>query len=102
MSILYANQLAMDNAAKKNAVMTIGERLVLVTWKQKTDSNWFGARVPGHLRSVELVTARIEGTAKLTTAYKLYVDGKLITPLNLQYTKERTKFVLDQLPSILP
>lgn len=102
MSVLYANQLAMDNAAKKNAGPTTGERLVLVTWKQKIDSNWFGARVPGHLHSVELVTTRIEGTAALTTAYQIYVEGNLITRPAPQYSKERTKFVLDQLPSIFP
>jgi hypothetical protein len=102
MSVLYANQLAIENAAKKNAGLTTGERLVLVTWKQKIDPNWFGALVPGHLQSVEFVTLRTEDTAGLTTAYKIYVEGKLISQPDPKYVEERTKFVLDQQPSIIP
>ncbi len=44
---------------KKTGTMSVlyskGTTRTLVTWKQKTDKNWFGARVPGALRSITKV-----------------------------------------------
>jgi hypothetical protein len=102
MSVLYANQLAINNAGKKNAGLSDGERMALVTWKQKSDSSWFGARVPGKLRSVELINTGIDSTAGLTTHYKIYVEGKLWPNPGAKYSKDRVAFILHQLPFVMP
>jgi hypothetical protein len=102
MSVLYANQLAIDNAGKKNSGIISGERMVLVTWKQKTDSSWFGARIPGKLRSVELINTGADSTTGLITHYKIYVEGKLWTNPGTKYSNERVGFILHQRPFIIP
>jgi hypothetical protein len=91
-----------DNADKKNTEPIPGERLVLLTWKQKNDSNWFGARIPGKLQSVEMVNIEIDSTTRLTTGYKIYVEGKLWSKPGDVYRKERIAFILGQLPSVIP
>ena len=102
MSVLYANQLAMDNALKKNYLPIAGERLALVTWKQKSDRSWFGARIPGKLHAVELINIESNGKTGLTTGYKIYVQGKLWISPDEVYRKERIAFMLGQSPSFIP
>lgn len=56
MMTLYGNASAMDelkdNAAKNENKEKI---LALVTWSQKDDPYWFGAKIPDHLLSVEVI-----------------------------------------------
>ncbi|WP_214072568.1 heme-binding domain-containing protein [Mucilaginibacter sp. dw_454] len=44
---------------KKSSTMSVlytnGNTRTLVTWKQKSDENWFGANVPGKLQSIKLI-----------------------------------------------
>lgn len=55
MSTLYGNVLAVKRA-RSGAGIQAGEKLVLVTWKQKPDENWFGANIPAEVQRIEQVT----------------------------------------------
>jgi hypothetical protein len=53
MSTLYGNPEA---AASARGAYTQGSALLLATWSQKEDPHWFGANIPGALKSVEKVS----------------------------------------------
>ena len=56
MSTLYGNDMAVRSARAGDASYPDGSLLSLVTWSQRDDAHWFGARIPNELRSVEFVT----------------------------------------------
>ena len=56
MATLYGNDLAVRAArARIQAGYPKGSALSLVTWCEQPDSHWFGARIPGLVKSVEFV-----------------------------------------------
>lgn len=59
MSTLYGNTVAVQRARSGTAIQP-GEKLVLVTWKQKADENWFGANIPDKVQSLEQVTTGVK------------------------------------------
>jgi hypothetical protein len=56
---LYGNSAAMSAIHARNSVTVpaypAGAVLALVTWNQRDDPHWFGARIPGSPQSVEFV-----------------------------------------------
>ena len=57
MSMLYGNYVAVRSArGSSHPNYPSGSVLSLVTWAQRDDDHWFGARVPGRVKSVEFVT----------------------------------------------
>ena len=70
MSTLYGNDMAAQNARAGRNYLP-GSVLSLVTWSQRDDPHWFGARIPGSLRSIEQITfAAAPGNA--TPSYEKY------------------------------
>ena len=59
MATLYGNDAAMDavEAHRAAPVYPAGAVLALVTWTQRDDPHWFGARIPDRPLSVEFVDA---------------------------------------------
>jgi len=53
-STLFGNDAAVS-AARAGTAYPAGAVLGLVTWKQRDDPHWFGARIPGDVVSVEFV-----------------------------------------------
>lgn len=51
---LFGNDAAVG-AARAGAVYPAGAVLGLVTWREREDPHWFGARIPGEVVSVEFV-----------------------------------------------
>jgi hypothetical protein len=51
---LFGNDAAVS-AARAGAAYPAGAVLGLVTWRQREDPHWFGARIPGAVVSVEFV-----------------------------------------------
>ena len=57
MFTLFGNDLAvMHSRTNPNQPYPAGSVLSLVTWTQQEDPRWFGAKIPGTLKSVESVT----------------------------------------------
>lgn len=52
---LFGNGIAAKNSGS-GAAYEQGAELKLVTWQQQADPNWFGAKIPGRILSVEVVT----------------------------------------------
>jgi hypothetical protein len=51
---LFGNDVAVS-AARAGVAYPAGAVLGLVTWRQREDPHWFGARIPGDVVSVEFV-----------------------------------------------
>ena len=57
MSTLYGNDVAVRYARMNpQQDYPAGSVLSLVTWVQREDGHWFGAKIPGPVKSVEFVT----------------------------------------------
>ncbi len=98
MATLFGNDAAMDAVeARRNApVYPAGAVLALVTWTQRDDPHWFGARIPDRPLSVEFVEAGAQPTYRRFSGAKLEDDGpSKIAP-------ERASFLLDLPPAPLP
>ena len=54
--ILYGNDTAVRAARSGAGNYPAGSVLALVTWNEREDDRWFGARIPGAVKSVEFVT----------------------------------------------
>ena len=62
MSTLYGNDLAVESARAGRDLYADGSVLSLVTWTQREDPHWFGARIPGKVQSVEFETIGKDST----------------------------------------
>jgi hypothetical protein len=102
---LYGNDAAVQFmlARGSNAAGTLpaGAVLALVTWQQRDDPHWFGARIPDTPMSVEFVQPAASGNAN---DYRLFSGASLaesvtITPSALA---QRVAFILALKPAILP
>ena len=76
-----------------------GSVLALVTWHQRDDPHWFGARIPSNPEAVEFL---IVG-AKPAIGYKRF-QGRLLSPAseNAAVSNERTKLILGLVPAQYP
>ena len=77
MATLYGNEAAMQAVQARRAaaaavpkipVYPRGAVLALVTWVQRDDPHWFGARIPATPRSVEFVQVAAAGQTSATGA----------------------------------
>jgi hypothetical protein len=77
-----------------------GAVLALVTWAQRDDPHWFGARIPNAPLSVEFV--EVAGTGQ-TSNYRRFAGPGLIEDSSAACTApRRTSFVLGLAPATLP
>ncbi len=68
MSTLYGNDLAVHYArTNSQRDYSNGSVLSLVTWTQREDSRWFGAKIPDEVKSVEFVFARVAEGGRIHT-----------------------------------
>ncbi len=105
---LYGNEAAMQavealrqasGRAETAAEYPAGAVLALVTWAQREDPHWFGARIPDRPASVEFV----EVAAPTERTYRRFAgDGLGEDHTAADATAERIKFVLGLRPAPLP
>jgi len=105
MSTLYGNDLAVRYARTNSQhAYPIGSVLSLVTWSQRADSRWFGAKIPDQVRSVEFVFLGAAGDGRPQYSYQKY-EG---TPLKRVSTQEgptpndRGAYLLSQRAAVMP
>ena len=108
-AILYGNDIATQAVQARNAARTsaaeglvypAGAVLALVTWLQRDDPHWFGARIPDAPQSVEFVQIGVRGQQG---SYRRFAGAGLTedsTTVNV--AAERTSFVLGLAPAWLP
>lgn len=98
MSTLFGNDTAVEysrTTTQRN--YPPGSVLALVTWSQQEDLRWFGARIPAHPKSVELVAV---GPAY---SYRSYEGAPLReTKTSQRHADERIAYFLSQRASVMP
>ena len=100
MATLYGNDAAMLAAQSRQAGAEVpaGAVLALVTWGQREDPHWFGARIPDRPLSVEFVLAGSE-----EPVYQRFAGPGLTADQGTaDEAAERTSFVLSLAPAQLP
>jgi hypothetical protein len=104
MSTLYGNEAAAKSVHARSAspaapVYAPGSVLALVTWVQRDDPHWFGARIPDSPALVEFVTVE----AQNTTSYRRF-DGPDLAEAHppSPLIAQRTSFLAGLQPASLP
>jgi hypothetical protein len=101
---LYGNDLAMPavhaaRSASAGPAYQPGAVLALVTWIQRDDPHWFGARIPDAPQSVEFVEIPPAGEP----GYQRYAGANLSEDRGASATKsQRASFILGLPPAWLP
>jgi len=105
MSTLYGNDIAVQYArTNPEHNYPAGSVLSLVTWSQREDPHWFGARIPGAVKSVEFVTASAAYNQKPIYAYERYQDAPLkkVALTDKDAMNERMNHLLAERAAVMP
>ena len=105
MSTLYGNDAAVEHARMHlQHEFPVGSEISLVTWTQRADPRWFGARIPEQVKSVEFVTVVATPDGQPAFSYELYAG----TPLKISSAQisglpsERASYLLAQRAAVMP
>ncbi|MDB5135403.1 MAG: hypothetical protein JWP37_2006 [Mucilaginibacter sp.] len=98
MSTLYGNSKAI-NRARSGGLVGVGEELMLITWRQKADENWFGANIPANVVAVEKI---VTGNDPLAVNYQRYEGPALTLATDTSGQHRRIIAIFGQKDSILP
>ncbi len=106
MAALYGNELALKSLSPRSSdastapTYTSGAVLALVTWNQRDDPHWFGARIPDRPLSVEFVQVGAQGG---TNVYRRFAGAELApAPGDPATEAARQKLILGLTPARLP
>jgi hypothetical protein len=102
MATLYGNDAAMlaVQMRRAGAAYPTGAVLALVTWAQREDPHWFGARIPDRPQSVEFVQVTGSG---VQPGYQRFAGAGLTADQGAaNAAAQRTNFVLGLAPAQLP
>ncbi|MBN9661250.1 MAG: hypothetical protein J0H49_23860 [Acidobacteria bacterium] len=105
MSTLTGNETAVRYArAGGGPAYPAGSTLSLATWGQVEDGRWFGARIPGAPRSVEIVTVSQDANGQRLYSYQKYEGAPLKRVVSREAgpADERLQFLISQRASVLP
>jgi hypothetical protein len=103
MATLFGNDAAVTRArsATDSVTYPAGSQLALVTWMQKDDGHWFGARIPQRFVTLELVTVAAGSDGKTPAKYERYgPDGRLLTGSDQDAAREDA--ILTERASFMP
>jgi len=79
MSTLYGNDIAVDYArTHAHHEFPNGSTLSRVTWTQKEDERWYGAKIPDHVKTVEFVFVKTAPDGHPLYSYQKY-EGTPLT-----------------------
>lgn len=99
MATLYGNDAAVRAALARQSAPA-GAVLALVSWAQRDDPHWFGARIPDTPQLVEFVQVAAAGQSN---TYRRFAGPGLVEDNNAaSAAPRRTSFVLSLAPAILP
>ena len=100
MAVLYGNDVAMRAVRSRNqgSAYPAGSILALVTWAQREDPHWFGARIPDRPRAVEFVQVAAAGSQ---SSYRRFAGEALLEDASADGGK-RMEFIQNLAPVQLP
>ena len=104
MSILFGNSQAVAAANSHGGssaapAYPAGAVLALVTWVQRDDPHWFGARIPDSPQSVEFVQIASPGQA---ATYRRFAGPALAEDVTPAIATGRERLILSLPPAALP
>jgi hypothetical protein len=99
MAMLTGNDAAVKSAGNSYAD---GSQLALVTWLQRDDPHWFGARIPGTFVGLETVTVTRAADGKMAALYKRYAGDPLREVTDAANADARKAAILGMRASEMP
>lgn len=106
MAVLFGNEEAMRVARARNGVAGrppaygAGAVLALVTWHQRDDPHWFGARIPDAPKSVEFISISAQGAGP---DYRRFEGSGLPErTVPSEMAQQRSDAILKLAPAALP
>jgi len=103
-STLFGNDRAIEYARSElNQTYAAGSLLALVTWELKEDPNWFGANIPGAVKTIEYVAVTLPRNGPLAYEYHRF-EGAPLREVQAPETlvKARLDHILRQRPVYMP
>jgi hypothetical protein len=105
MSTLFGNDAAVTYARTNlRHDYPNGSALSLVTWTQKEDERWFGAKIPDHVKSVEFVFVKISADGRPAYSYRKY-EGTPLKQVSIDegpVASEGAEALLSQRAAVMP
>jgi hypothetical protein len=96
MSTLFGNDSAVEYARTHSQHdYPAGSTLALVTWTEREDPRWFGAKIPGAVKSIELVKVSLDAQHRPVVSYQDV--GK-----NVPAQQGRASYLLSQRAAVMP
>ena len=75
----------------------------IIEWAQRADEHWFGARIPGEVRTVEIVAAgSVEGQPKASSYQEYRGSPPKSIPSAPKTADARIEYILGQRASVMP
>lgn len=105
MSTLYGNELAVAYARSHlQHDYPAGAVLSLVTWSETDDPHYFGARIPGNVKSVEFVNITNTPDGRPSFSYQLYQGAPLhqFSEPHSSLPAERAGYILSLRSAVFP
>jgi hypothetical protein len=104
MSTLYGNDLAVRCARSGEGEYPAGSVLSVVTWTQQDDDHWFGAKIPGPVKSVEFVSVTRGPNNQPSYSYENYQGSPLrkTTASDGQPDGARAAYLLSRRAAVMP
>lgn len=103
MSTLYGNDPAVEYArSTPDHAYPAGAVLALVTWSERDDPHWFGAKIPSTAQSVEFVT--LPSSPGQVPVYERYQGSPLsrVNTADADATAKRIDYLLSQRAAVMP
>lgn len=106
-STLYGNDTAVAYArSTAGSAYPSGSVLALVTWSERDDPHWFGAKIPGSPQSVEFVsvTGGPEAGPEAQPTYAVYRGSPLarVDSVADDQAQARIQFITQQRAAVMP
>jgi len=105
MSTLFGNEVAVQSArGGRIGRYPPGAVLALVTWTQQDDPHWFGARIPAHPESIEVVAVHDVARAGSPFEYQAYRGEPLrkAAAPDAATVAERVERIMGQHAAVMP
>jgi len=103
MSTLYGNDRAIAYVrSTTGSAYPAGSVLALVTWAQRDDPHWFGAKIPASPQSVEFVSFPTQSAQQPT--YQVYRGSPLarVEPIASDEAARRLDYISSQRAAVMP
>ncbi|KUJ62375.1 hypothetical protein AR687_07900 [Flavobacteriaceae bacterium CRH] len=98
-ALFYGNQNTIQRIKANGNRIEKGEKMVWITWKQKSDPNWFEALIPGKLIALEVLEFDAE---KDNPEYQKFEGNPIHIKNDTLGNQHRIKILLEQKMAIVP